>query len=184
MADIDGLKTRSANGHVQAVVEIPAGSSDKREYDPATRSYPVGVRNGIPRRIKYLPYPANYGFIPGTVAPKSDGGDGDALDVFVLCGALPTGTVLEIEPVGIIELLDAGERDDKVIALPLDRSMLTMDVDDLEELPEGVVEILRTWLTNYDPMDGARVVRVGGKAAALAAIERCSVTGSLPHDPK
>ncbi|QQR85618.1 MAG: inorganic diphosphatase [Flavobacteriales bacterium] len=168
------MSTRSVNGHVQAVVEIPAGSSDKREYDPATRSYLIGMRNGSPRRIKYLPYPANYGFIPGTMASKSKGGDGDALDVFVLCAALPTGTVLEIEPIGIIELIDAGERDDKVIALPLDRSLLTMDVDDLEELPTGVRDILCTWLTNYDPMDGARVASVGGKAEALAAIARCS----------
>lgn len=184
MADIHGLSTRSANGHVQAVVEIPAGSSDKREYDPATMSYPIGMRNGIPRRIKYLPYPANYGFIRGTVASKSEGGDGDALDVFVLCGALPTGTVLEVEPIGIIELLDAGERDDKVIALPVDRTLLTVDVDDLHELPTGVKDILCTWLTNYDPMDGARVVNVGGKAEALAAIERSKVSGSIPHDPK
>lgn len=183
MADIDGLNTRSVNGHVQAVVEIPAGSSDKREYDPVTRSYPIGQRNGMPRHIKYLPYPANYGFIPGTLAAKSDGGDGDALDVFVLCAALPTGTVLEIEPIGIIELLDAGERDDKVIALPMDRSLLTMDVDDLNELPTGVRDILCTWLTNYDPMDGARVLTVGGKKEALLAIERAK-TGSLPDQPK
>lgn len=184
MADIDGLRTFTVDGSVQAVIEIPAGSSDKREYDPATKTYPVGLRNGQQRRIKYLPYPANYGFIPGTMAAKNDGGDGDALDVFVLCSALPTGTVVEIEPIGIIELLDAGERDDKVIALPMDRSLLTMDVDDLNELPTGVKDILCTWLTNYDPMDGARVVNVGGKAEALAVIERNRVNGSIPHHPK
>lgn len=172
MADMDGWRTFNADGVVQAVIEIPAGSSDKREYDPATKTYPVSLRNDLPRRIKYLPYPANYGFIPGTVAAKSEGGDGDALDVFVLCAALPTGTVLAIEPIGIIELLDAGERDDKVIALPMDRSLLTMDVDDLHELPTGVKDILCTWLTNYDPMDGARVLSIGGKAEALAAIAR------------
>lgn len=181
---MDGLNTRSSNGHVQAVVEIPAGSSDKREYDPATRTFPISMRNGMPRCIKYLPYPANYGFIPGTVAAKNEGGDGDALDVFVLCAALPAGTVLEVEPIGIIELIDAGERDDKVIALPMDRSLLTMDVDDLNELPNGVKDILCTWLTNYDPMDGARVVNVGGKAEAMAAIERNKITGSIPHHTK
>ncbi|MFZ1688441.1 MAG: inorganic diphosphatase, partial [Flavobacteriales bacterium] len=125
----------SANGHVNAVIEIPAGSSEKREYDEATKTFPIGERDGQPRRIKFLPYPANYGYIPGTLMDQAQGGDGDALDIFVLCPALPTGTVLEVEPIGIINLIDAGERDDKVIALPIDRSLLTMDVDELHELP-------------------------------------------------
>lgn len=172
MIDYKAIPAFSANGHVNAVIEIPAGSSEKREYDEATRTFPIGERDGIPRRIKFLPYPANYGYIPGTLMDEAQGGDGDALDVFVLCPALPTGTVLEVEPIGIINLIDAGERDDKVIALPIDRTLLTMDVDDLSELPQGVSEILSTWLSNYDPMDKARVQSVEGREAAIASIRK------------
>jgi inorganic pyrophosphatase len=169
------LPAFSANGHLNAVIEIPAGTSDKREYDPTTKSFPVNLRDGKPRRISFLRYPANYGFIPGTLMDEARGGDGDALDLFVLCPALPVGTVLEVEPIGIIELIDDNERDDKLVALPVDRNLLTMDVDDISELPKGVQEILTTWLTHYDPMDSARVIGVKGKEAALEAVRKWEV---------
>ena len=175
MTDPNNLPAFSTSGHVVAVIEIPAGTSDKREYDPASKSFPVNLRDGKPRRISFLPYPANYGFIPGTLMEKAEGGDGDALDLFVLCPALPVGTVLEVEPIGIIELIDDNERDDKLIVLPVDRSLLTMDVDDISELPQGVQDILTTWLTNYDPMDSARVIGVKGKEAALEAVRKWQV---------
>lgn len=159
-------------GSIRAVIEIPTGSSDKREHDAATGTFPVDLRDGVPRLIRFLPYPANYGYIEHTLMDEARGGDGDALDVFVLCAALPTGTILEIEPIGIIALIDDGERDDKVIALPVDRSLLTMDADDQHELPEGAVEILRLWLTHYDPMDRARVLHVGGRDEAMEAIRK------------
>lgn len=170
--DPENMEAFVREGVVRAVIEIPAGTTDKRQYDKASGTFPVDTRDGKPRRIAFLPYPANYGFIPGTKMDKSQGGDGDALDVFVLCTAQPSGTVMEVEPIGIIELLDAGERDDKVIALPMDRSLLTMDVDDIRELPAAAREILVTWLLNYDPIDGARLVGVKGREDAIAAVRR------------
>ena len=159
-------------GTLNAVIEIPAGTTDKRQYDPSTDTFPVDLRNGLPRRIAFLPYPANYGFIPGTKMDKALGGDGDAVDVFVLCTAVPSGTVMEVEPIGIIELLDAGERDDKLIALPVDPALRSVEADDILELPEAAQGILVTWLLNYDPEDGAQLLAVKGKAEALAAVER------------
>ncbi len=170
--DLEKLPAFVGDGVVRAVIEIPAGTTDKRQYDRSSNSFPVDERDGKPRRLAFLPYPANYGFIPGTKMDKAQGDDGDALDVFVLCTAQPSGTVMDVEPIGIIELLDAGERDDKVIALPIDRSLLTMDVDDIRELPMAACEILVTWLLNYDPVDGARLVGVSGRATALATIRR------------
>jgi inorganic pyrophosphatase len=90
----------------------------------------------------------------------------------VLCGAVPSGTVLEVEPIGIIELLDAGERDDKLVALPVDPALRTVEADDIHELPEAARNILVTWLLNYDPEDGAELIAVKGKADALATVER------------
>ncbi len=172
MPNLEELPAEVRPGVFQAVIEIPAGTIDKRQYDPARNTFPIDLRNGIPRRIAFLPYPANYGFIPGTRMLKQEGGDGDAVDVFVLCTALPSGTVLEVEPIGIIELLDAGERDDKVIALPMDPALRTVDADDIAELPQGVRDILVTWLLNYDPADGAELVGVKGKGEALATVRR------------
>ena len=172
MNDLKNLAPLARPGILNAVIEIPAGSAEKRQYDPATHTFPIDLRNGVPRMIRFLPYPANYGFIPGTKMHKEEGGDGDAVDVFVLCGALPSGTVLEVEAIGIIELLDAGERDDKLIALPMDPALRTVDADDLLELPAAARDILVTWLLNYDPEDGAELIAVRGKADAMATVQR------------
>lgn len=160
---------------LHAVIEIPAGTVEKRQYDETTNTYPIDLRRGVPRRIAFLPYPANYGFIPGTKMDKAQGGDGDAVDVFVICGAVPSGTVMEVEPIGIIELLDAGERDDKLIALPVDPALRTVEADDIHELPQAARDILVTWLLNYDPEDGAQLIAVKDKAAALATVQQWSL---------
>ncbi len=169
---LDELPAIVMPGMLRAVIEIPAGTVEKRQYDPATNTFPIDERNGVPRRIAFLPYPANYGFIPGTKMNKEEGGDGDAVDVFVICGAVPSGTVMVVEPIGIIELLDAGERDDKLIALPVDSALRTIEADDIHELPQAARDILVTWLLNYDPADGAELIAVKGKADALATVER------------
>ena len=142
---LDELPAIVMPGMLRAVIEIPAGTVEKRQYDPATNTFPIDERNGVPRRIAFLPYPANYGFIPGTKMNKEEGGDGDAVDVFVICGAVPSGTVMVVEPIGIIELLDAGERDDKLIALPVDSELRTIEADDIHELPQAAQDILVTW---------------------------------------
>ena len=79
---------------------------------------------------------------------------------------------MEVEPIGIIELLDAGERDDKLVALPIDPALRTVEAGDILELPEAARNILVTWLLNYDPEDGAELIAVKGKADALATVER------------
>lgn len=172
MEDLAERPAFARPGVLNAVIEIPAGTVEKRQYDEGTNSFPIDTRNGLPRRIAFLPYPANYGFIPGTRMNKEEGGDGDAVDVFVLCGAVPSGTVLEVEPIGIIELLDASERDDKLIALPLDPALRTMEADDISELPEAARTILVNWLLNYDPVDGAELMGVKGREEALATVQR------------
>jgi inorganic pyrophosphatase len=171
-SDLEQLPAFTSAGNLRAVIEIPAGSSDKREYDPESRSFPVSLRDGLPRRIRFLPYPANYGFIPGTKMHKDQGGDGDAVDVFVLCGAVTSGTVMEVGVIGVVELLDAGERDDKLVALPLDPQLRTVEAADMHELPEAVRTILVTWLLNYDPEDDAQLVAVKGREDALATVRR------------
>ncbi len=175
MNEMEHLPTWPEPGILNAIIEIPAGSAEKRQYDPVTGTFPIDLRNGQPRVIRFLPYPANYGFIPSTRMNKEEGGDGDAVDVFVLCGALPGGTVIQVEPIGIIELLDAGERDDKLIAVPVDPALRTVDAGDIQELPEAARDILVSWLLNYDPEDGAELVAVRGRDEAIATVVRWQV---------
>ena len=64
--------------YVQVVVEIPAGTNQKIEFDYKDGTFKVDQIDGKDRVIDFLPYPGNYGFVPGTLMDKERGGDGDA----------------------------------------------------------------------------------------------------------
>ena len=93
-----------------ACIEISKGSKNKYELDKATGSL-------ILDRVLYTSthYPANYGFIPRTLAE-----DGDPLDVLVLCGeSIYPMTLVTCYPIGVIKMTDGGELDEKIIAIPV-----------------------------------------------------------------
>ena len=118
----DSSGSMSDNGtpklsQIEVIIEIPAGSDMKYELDKNTGEIAVDMKDGKPRQISYLSYPANYGLIPGTLQPSEDGGDGDPLDVIVLGAAVERGVQLKARPVAVLELLDGGEQDDKIIAV-------------------------------------------------------------------
>jgi inorganic pyrophosphatase len=94
---------------VRMIVEIPKNSVNKYEYDGETGLFRLD-------RVLYSPmhYPGDYGFIPGTLA-----GDGDPLDVLCLVQVPSfTGCLIEVRPVGILEMRDQKEEDQKVLAVP------------------------------------------------------------------
>ncbi|MEO7144932.1 MAG: inorganic diphosphatase [Bryobacteraceae bacterium] len=95
---------------VRAIVEIPKESSNKYEYDPTLGLFKLS-------RTLYSPmhYPGDYGFIPGTIAE-----DRDPLDVLVLVASPSfTGCLFYVRPIGVLEMLDSGEHDDKILAVPV-----------------------------------------------------------------
>ena len=133
LTNYNNLDAFTSENRIQMVVEIPAGTNDKIEYDASTNTFPQDTENGIPRVINFLPYPGNYGFIPGTEMEVEQGGDGDALDILLLCGHQPTGAVLEVIPIGILRLKDNGEEDHKVVAVPADESLRTIQATNFLE---------------------------------------------------
>ena len=137
---------------INAIIEIPAGTNQKIEYDYASKSFKVGQENGKNRVVDFLPYPGNYGFIPGTLMDKSKGGDGDALDVLVLSESLPTGTSIEIIPIAALELLDGGEVDTKLIAVPVDSTLRIIQATNFEDfmIEYNIAQtIIKDWFLNY-----------------------------------
>ena len=158
---------------IQAVIEIPAGTNLKLEYNKATQKFEADRRNGKERRIDYLSYPANYGFLPNTSSDKTQGGDGDALDVLVICESAPAGTVLEVLPIALLDLLDNGEKDPKILAVPLISELQTIEVRSMEQLRSrypGILEIIETWFLNYDPQDPAESLGWQDGSAAMNLI--------------
>jgi inorganic pyrophosphatase len=94
---------------VRLIVEIPKGTANKYEYDKELHVFKLD-------RVLYSPmhYPGDYGFIPGTLA-----GDNDPMDVLALTNAPTfTGCLYEVRPVGVLNLKDRNETDQKILAVP------------------------------------------------------------------
>ncbi len=137
-------------GLIHFVVEIPAGGNDKWEVDKRTGELHWEQKDGRPRVVQYLPYPGNYGMIPRTSLPSEVGGDGDPLDVLLLGRRVERGRVVRARPIGLLRLVDGGERDDKILAVPLEGPL--SDVRDMRSLDThypGVRTIVETWFTRY-----------------------------------
>ena len=140
----------TANLWVKMLVEIPAGTIEKYELNKENGELEQDSVDGKPRLIKYLGYPANYGMIPETILSKSDGGDGDPLDIIAIGPPSKIGDTVECKIIGILKLKDRGEHDDKLIAISKNSTL--EDVNSLADLQlkyPGISEIIEIWFTNY-----------------------------------
>ncbi len=146
---VEGYAATNADGTINVVVEIPAGTCAKSEVDKTSGALRWEMEDGQPRVVKYLGYPGNYGMVPRTLLPKALGGDGDPLDVLLLGPALERGTVVPARLVGVLLLLDRGEQDDKLIAIPANSPIEARDLEELEAGYGGVATIVEAWFLNY-----------------------------------
>ena len=125
------------------VIEIPMGSSVKYELDKKT---------GLLRldRVLYsaVYYPANYGFIPQTLAE-----DDDPLDVLVLCQEpVAPLTLVNARAIGLMTMVDTGKRDHKILAVAVDDPEYQR-VRDFRELPVHRLTMLRRFFQDYKTLE-------------------------------
>jgi len=130
-----------------AVVEIPAGSNVKYELDKET---------GLIRldRVLYSAvfYPANYGFIPQTMAE-----DDDPLDVLVLCQeAVAPLTLISSRAIGLMAMNDGGTKDHKIIAVATSDPEFS-SYHEVTELPRHRLTMLRRFFQDYKQLEGKEV---------------------------
>ncbi|WP_405200510.1 inorganic diphosphatase [Christiangramia sp. LLG6405-1] len=173
--DLLATSLLSENGNYQAVIEIPAGTNAKVEYDKNLRLFSTSLRNGKERIIDFLAYPANYGFIPSTYSNPANGGDGDALDIMILSSTLKSGDIVEFIPIGMIKMIDAGEEDFKIIGVPARMELRTIQAENYQQLSEnypGALNILETWFSNYDLEDNTEIQGWSDEKDAIKEIER------------
>lgn len=138
------------DGDVNVVIEIPAGTREKWEVDKTNGTMKLEFVNNKPRIINYIGYPGNYGMIPQTLLPKELGGDGDPLDVIVLGSPVERGSVLKCKIIGVLNLLDRGECDDKLIGVVEGTPFYaTNSIKELNEQFNGVSQIVELWFNNY-----------------------------------
>ncbi|MEM7381649.1 MAG: inorganic diphosphatase [Bacteroidota bacterium] len=133
------------------LIEIPKGSRNKYEYDFELK------------KIRYdrmifssMMYPADYGFVPETLAL-----DGDPLDVLVLVTE-PTfpGCVMEVKPIGVFHMTDEKGPDEKVICVPVS-DPIGSRVNDLNELNPHLIKEIEHFFKVYKDLEKKKV-DVGG----------------------
>ena len=130
-----------------AVIEIPIGSNVKYELDKETGLLRVD-------RILYsaVHYPANYGFIPQTLAE-----DDDPLDVLVLCQEeLVPLTLVKSRAIGVMNMLDSGKRDHKILAVAVNDPEYNT-FREAAELPPHRLAILQRFFQDYKSLEGKAV---------------------------
>jgi inorganic pyrophosphatase len=169
------LPSFTPEGYLQAVVEIPAGTNRKYEYNKKDLRFEPDIRDGKPRMVNFMPYPVNYGFIPSTRMDKDRGGDGDPLDVLILAEHLPTGTVMPVQPIGLIQLKDLGELDHKVLAIPLDPSKRIISATNWKEFQQdysAIRHILELFFMYYDGLGTMTIMGWGDEADAVSEVKK------------
>lgn len=138
-----------------AVTEIPAGGVIKYETDAKTGFI-------IADRFQSMPvaYPANYGSLTQSLA-----GDGDPLDViFYTRAPLAPGTLIKLRPIGVLKMIDGGETDDKIVAVPASKIDPTYDdIKNVTDLPKIEQERLEAFFRVYKQLpDGRKKVELNG----------------------
>ncbi|MGP0565428.1 inorganic diphosphatase [Nitrospina sp. 32_T5] len=131
-----------------AIIEVPKGSKTKYELDKKTGMIKVD-------RILYssVQYPANYGFIPRTL-----GDDHDPLDVLVLGqDRVYPLSIMRAKPIGVMEMLDQGEEDDKIIAVHMDDPEYN-HYESIDELPPHRMEEVKRFFQDYKKLEKKEVV--------------------------
>ena len=149
---------------MNVIIEIPKYSKNKYEIDKETGLIALD-------RVMHSAqdYPFDYGFVPQTLFD-----DGDALDVVLLTTyPLFPGILVKARPVAIMEMIDGGERDDKVIAVPVDDPRFD-DVKDIGDLNKHFIKETSHFFETYKKVQN-KEVKLGawlGAAEAKAAFAR------------
>src|SRR5665213_2617642 len=130
-----------------AIIEISMGSSVKYELDKETGMLRVD-------RILYsaVYYPANYGFVPQTLAE-----DDDPLDVLVLCQetVVPL-TIIHARAIGLMTMIDSGKKDHKIIAIATEDPEFNA-YREAAEMPPHRMIMLRRFFQDYKLLEGKAV---------------------------
>lgn len=146
-------------------IEIQKGSRSKYELDKETGVLKLD-------RVLYTStvYPASYGFIPRTLAE-----DGDPLDVLVLCSEpiLPA-TMVQCYPIGVINMIDDGKMDEKIIAIPFREPTYNIYTD-ISQLPRHIFDEMMHFFEVYKVLEHkmTSVKEIMGRDKAVEIVQKC-----------
>ncbi len=137
------------------VIEIPAN------HDPIKYEIDKDMDCLMVDRFMATPmfYPANYGYIPNTLAD-----DGDPLDVLVITPyPVQAGSVIRSRPVGVLMMEDDGGGDAKLIAVPHDKlSKSYSNIQDIDDVPQLLRNQIEHFFSHYKDLEAGKWVKIEG----------------------
>jgi inorganic pyrophosphatase len=170
MADFNQILTPGDvnAGIVNVVIEIPAGSNNKIEWNREKAAFQLD-------RVEPTIFakPTNYGFIPQTLDE-----DGDELDALIITSEpLPTGIFLEAKVIGVMKFEDDGEIDDKVIVVPADDRSTGNAINSLADIPQQKLDQITHHFSHYKDLKkpGSTIVKGWGDVEEAKAIIHSSI---------
>lgn len=148
------------------IIEIPKGSNNKYEIDKETGMIALDRAN-----YSYAAFPFDYGFAPQTLWE-----DGDPLDVIVITTfPLAPGILVKVRPVGVMEMIDGGESDYKILTVPV-KDKRWDDVKNVSDLNKHSLKEFTHFFETYKQLKGEPVVvkinGIKGKEDAQAAVKK------------
>jgi len=153
-----------APDEINVIIEVPRGSHNKYEIDKD-----MGLIKFDRANYSAAPFPVDYGFAPQTLWD-----DGDALDVMVLTTfPIPSGILVPVRPVALMEMIDTGDSDFKIVSVPV-KDKRWDDVKDLDDINKHNLKEYKHFFETYKQLKGDEVVVNGfkGKKEAVVAIKK------------
>jgi inorganic pyrophosphatase len=139
---------KNAPEEFNVVIEIPKGSRNKYEYDEEMDAIKLD-------RVAFtaMAHPYDYGFIPGT---RSE--DGDHLDSFVMLDtSVFPGCVVTARPIGLVKMVDDGENDEKIFAVPVD-DIRYENIKSMDDLSPHIKKEVQHFFEHYKDLQKKEVV--------------------------
>ena len=159
--NISKIKAGSNPDKINAVIEIPYGSNIKYEIDKESGAVCVD-------RVMYsaMFYPANYGFVPNTLAD-----DGDPADILVLNEyPLQAGSVIPCRLIGVLIMEDESGMDEKLLAVPVTKiDPRYENIKSLNDLPKITLDRIKNFFETYKALEPGKWVKVKDFADAKTA---------------
>ncbi len=137
-----------APAEFNAVIETPKGSRNKYEVN---KEGPGILLDRVLHSS--VMYPADYGFVPRTYYD-----DGDPIDVIVLTSfPLYPGTIVKVRPVGVMHMIDGGERDDKIIGVA-SKDPSFNNIKDIKDVNPHLLKEIKNFFETYKILEGKKTV--------------------------
>ncbi|ALF55855.1 inorganic pyrophosphatase [Nostoc piscinale CENA21] len=163
--DLSRIPAQPKPGILNVLIEIPGGSKNKYEYDKELEAFALD-------RVLYssVRYPYDYGFVPNTLAD-----DGDPLDGMVIIDE-PTfpGCIIAARPIGMLEMIDGGDRDEKILCVP-DKDPRYTHVKSLNDVAPHRLDEIAEFFRTYKNLEKKVTEILGWQdvGTVSALVEKC-----------